>query len=149
MNNLLGNLRRGERILVIVVAAVVLLVLNFVFVTPRFSDWGQVRNSIATGQSTILAYDAKIRQDTAFRNVLKQLQKDGQNIPSTDNDIQLQKTIMSKASQFGVTVNNYFPMTINNQGDKNAFFEEQSMRINVESGETNFDFPCGQARPAD
>ena len=46
------NLRPNERRLVIIVLIVVFIILNFIFVWPRFGDWGKIkaRRTIAEQQ---------------------------------------------------------------------------------------------------
>jgi len=128
------NLRPQERRLVVIVGVVVFIVLNIWFVWPRFKDWKTVQNNLATARTNLLFYQEKISQDPGFKKTITTYEKEGSG--GIDNDIQLQRTIMAQANEAKVTINNYQPVAINkSSGQTNDFFEEQSIRITVDTRE--------------
>jgi Tfp pilus assembly protein PilO len=130
------NLRPQERRLVVIIGVVVFIVLNIWFVRPRFGDWGIVQNNLATARQSLGHYQEKILQGPEIEKNLHALEREGGTSAPIDNDIQLQRTIMAQANETKVTVNNYSPVAVRPSGTvTNEFFEEQSIKITVDTGE--------------
>jgi len=132
------NLRPQEKRIIVIIAVIVFLVLNVVMVWPHFSDWGRIQRELLQARAQISAYNAVITEDVeptnGFKRQLARLERQQNGVPiQYSEQIQLQKTIMTEALKSGVTVNNYQPVTT--QKGTNEFFEEQSIKINVESQE--------------
>jgi hypothetical protein len=139
------NLRPHERRVVIVVAVIVFVVLNAWFVWPHFSDATKDLALINRGRLDWTNHYEKIQQDIrpggtkAQIDALLKEQGSGANLEGS-REIQLQRKVQEKAPQYGVTVLQYneTPTTAFNTGSKtNAFFEERSLRISVQCGESN------------
>jgi len=138
------NLRPGERRVVIVVAVIVFVVLNAWFVWPHFSDSSKALGMINKGRLDWTNHYDAIQKDIrpggtkARIDALLKEQGSGANLEGS-REIQLQRKVQEKAPQYGVTVLNYndIQSTAFNLGKTNAFFEERSLRIGVQCGESN------------
>lgn len=138
------NLRPHERRVVIVVAVIVFIVLNAWFVWPHFNDASKALATINKGRLDWTNHYEKIQQDIrpggtkAQIDALMKEQGSGASLEGS-REIQLQRKVQEKAPQFGVTVMSYTdtPATAYNTGKTNAFFEERSLRISVQCGESN------------
>ena len=123
------NLRPNERRLVIVVLIVVFIILNFIFVWPRFGDWGKIkaRRTIAEGQ--IAQFDRETANTPGYQMRMKDLETQGAAVASEEQAMKLSTTLNNQAALSGVQVNNYVAVrqTLMSIGGKtNQFFEEQS-----------------------
>ncbi|MGZ4961406.1 MAG: hypothetical protein ACXWKG_03130 [Limisphaerales bacterium] len=138
------NLRPHERRVVIVVAVIVFVVLNAWFVWPHFRDASNALATINKGRLDWTNHYEKIQKDIrpggtkAQIDALMKEQGSGANLEGS-REIQLQRKVQEKAPQYGITVLSYTdtPTTAYNMGKTNAFFEERSLRISVQCGESN------------
>ncbi len=134
------NLRPQERRLVVGILVVIFVVLNVLLVWPRFSDWNRVKADLAKGQRNLASYNEKIAKaegPTGFKARLKKLEgEDAQNIVSDEQEIQLLRTVQSQVQASKIVVSSYSPITrSSNLQNTNEFFEEQSIKISVNTGE--------------
>src|SRR5580658_249365 len=65
VNNFLGqlNLTAQERRIVVIIFLVVIMVLNLLFVWPRFSDWGRITKQLEDMRRTEDTYNRAIQLD--------------------------------------------------------------------------------------
>jgi hypothetical protein len=138
VNNFLDqlNLTPQERRIVVGIGMVVIVVLNLVFVWPHFSEWGHIRNDLTKMRHDMESYNKLIAEDINPTNGLqkrlaKLVRQEGTGV--MDKQVQLQGTIMTQARKCGVNVANYNPGTARPQ--TNEFFEEESIKISVDSQE--------------
>ncbi len=134
------NLRPQERRLVVGILVVIFLVLNVVFVWPRFSDWNRVQAELVKNQGNLKRNNetiAKVEGPTGFKSKLKVLEgEDAQNIISDEQEIQLLRTVQSQVQASKIMVNSYSPISrSSNLQNTNEFFEEQSIKLSVNTGE--------------
>ena len=73
MNKYLSQLRPMERRLVVGVAVVVLVVLNWVFIWPHFSDWGDYRHRLEGATLKLKNYRAAVAQIPALQKQVERL----------------------------------------------------------------------------
>ena len=134
------NLRPQERRLVIVVFIVVFIVLNIWLVWPHFGDWSQSKANLQKAQGNIARDKAKIAQvkgPNGFEAQLKKLEGENeQPAGGEEQEIQLLKTVQNQVQQSKIMVSAYSPVTRSSSGTStNEFFEEQSIRITINTGE--------------
>jgi Tfp pilus assembly protein PilO len=134
------NLRPQERRLVVGVIIVIFVVLNIWLVWPHFGDWGRVKGDLEKAQRDLIRYQQKIAQaggPNGFEAQLKKLEGEGaQNVVADEQEIQLLRTVQSQVQQSKVTVTQYGAVNRSTTGQTtNEFFEEQSIRINISTGE--------------
>jgi hypothetical protein len=132
------NLRPGERRLVIIVMIVVFIILNFIFVWPRFGDWGKLQARRRTAQDLEHQYKRAMESTNTYMLQLKDLEKQGATVASEAQALTLSTTVQNQAALSGVQVNRYDPVrqtALSTGGKTNQFFEEQSGIINVTTEE--------------
>lgn len=133
------NLRPQERRLLVIVALIVFVVLNFWFVRPRFHDWSRTQADLQKGRRELAKYRREIAEVSATEGYQRKLEKykgEGGNVPSQDQAIQLLRIVQTKAAASGVQQNGITPVPRSSTGKTNEFFEEQSLTMNfVNTGE--------------
>ena len=134
------NLRPQERRLVVGILIVVFIVLNVWLVWPRFGDWKRIKGDLEKAHKNLSDYNRKIAQaggPNGFETKLKKLEGEGaQNVVVDEQEIQLERTVKTQVQQSKVMVSQYFPIgRSSNLQTTNEFFEEQSIKISVNTGE--------------
>jgi hypothetical protein len=140
VNNFLGqlNLTAQERRIVVAIFLVVIVVLNYLFVWPRFGDWSSLNKQLQNMRKEIEKDNAVIRQDYNPTNGWKKqvellTKREGGSVMEhpVDPQVQLQNTIRAQERKTGVFVESVNPGSVRT----NEFFEEQSTRISLECQE--------------
>jgi type II secretory pathway component PulM len=127
MNKYFAHLRPLERRLAVGVVVVLILVLNFVFVWPHFSDWSRLNNRLKNAHAALAGYQAAIAQTSNVQAQVKALEGQGESVAPEDQVINFMRTIQSQSVASGVRIDNYSrSMTRTNQ-----FFMEQVQNLNV------------------
>lgn len=130
------NLRPQERRLVVIVGVVVFIVLNFVFVFPNFGAYGKLQQRTSDARKKLDLYNSEIKKQSAYRKDIETLQGQGMYVSDETKALTLASDINSQALLCGVSVPSITPMPRSGTGGKtNAFFEEQSVALNFNSGE--------------
>ena len=128
MKKYFAHLRPLERRLAVGVVVVLILVLNFVFIWPHFSDWSQLQTRLKNARATLASYQATIAQATNYQAQVKSLEGQGEFVAPEDQAINFMRTIQAQAEASGVGRANY-SRSIMHTND--AFFIEQVQNINV------------------
>lgn len=126
----LDSLRPSERRLVVGVAIVFFVVLNFWFVFPHFSDWTTTKARMWEAQEKLRDYEAEVRLLPSYRAQVREFEKEGQ-VPLEDQAAQFSRAIQAQEVQSGVHIIQTSKATTRT----NQFFLEQSQSINVQAGE--------------
>jgi len=134
MNSPLANLTSLERRFVVGVAVVVFVVLNLLFVRPRFQDWGKVQQRMAAARRTLEKYRNQINASTNIQIQVDALEKGGLSVPPEDAAVDFLKTITSAAAQTGVNIQTSARATTRTN---DQFFLEQGQSITVLAREEN------------
>lgn len=127
MKKYFAQLRPLERRLAVAVLVILIIVLNWVFVWPHFSDWGNMqRRGAAAGQKLDL-YQKTIAQSSSYESLVKKFESQGEVVAPEDQSANMMRTIQSQSQESGVSIVNTSPqMTRANQ-----FFTEQTQNLNV------------------
>ena len=128
MKKYFAHLRPLERRLAVGVVVVLILVLNFVFIWPHFSDWSQLKTRLKNARDTLASYQATIAQATNYQAQVKSMEGEGEFVALEDQAINFMRTIQAQAEASGVGRANY-SRSIMHTND--AFFVEQVQNINV------------------
>ena len=134
------NLRPAERRLVIVVGIVVFIIVNWIWVWPRFFDWGKLQSRRNAANSLLQQYNKEIANTPGYQARLKDLESQGAVVASEDQALKLSTTVQNQAALSGVEYNRFEIMraTAFTQGGKtNQFFEEQGCIMSVTTLEKN------------
>ena len=128
MKKYFARLRPLERRLAVGVVVVLILVLNFVFIWPHFSDWSKLKVRLKNAHDTLASYQATIAQATNYQAQVKSLEGQGEFVALEDQAINFMRTIQAQAEASGIGRANY-SRSIMHTND--AFFIEQVQNINV------------------
>lgn len=140
MNSLFDklNLRPQERRLVVIVAIVVFVVLNFWLVFPMFGEYGKTEQRIKDSSAKHKSYQDEISKRPAYQKELDDLKTQGGYVPTEEAGLRLAQEINSQAALSGVTITSMTPLQRQaSSGKTNAFFEEATVTVNINSDETN------------
>jgi Tfp pilus assembly protein PilO len=128
MKKYLAQLRPLERRLVVGVAVVVVLVLNWAFIWPHFSDWGDLGGRKAAAETKLKTYEAAVAQVPVLKTQVKTFESEGEFVALEDQGVNFLRAIQQQSSQSGVQLQNSSrPITKTND----VFFVEQVQNINV------------------
>jgi type II secretory pathway component PulM len=127
MKKYFAHLRPLERRLAVGVVVVLILVLNFVFVWPHFSDWSRLKTRLKNAHDTLAGYQAAIAQTSNYQAQVKALEGQGEFVAPEDQAINFMRTIQSQSAASGVNINSYSRSTMHT----NQFFMEQVQNINA------------------
>lgn len=132
------NLRPNERRLVIIVGIVVFIVLNALFVWPRFGDWGKIKARRNTAENLIHQYEREIGNTKRYQLELAKLREQGAEVQPEDQASKFSTTVQNQAALSGVQVDRYTPQPKTSLSTRtNQFFEEQVGSVNVTTEEKN------------
>jgi len=129
------NLRPGERRLMVIVAIVIFVVLNFLFVFPNFGEYGKTMQKITDTGTALRRFKNEVGQKPSYEAKLRELQSQGNFVAEEDQALQLQREVDSQATLSGVTILQRTPAPRNVSGRTNAFFDESALVVNFSSGE--------------
>jgi type II secretory pathway component PulM len=127
MKKYFSQLRPLERRLVIGVGVVVLIVLNWWFVWPHFSDWSNLSNRLDNASRKLKSYQTLVAQTDELKRQLKNFESAGEIVAPEDQAINFMRTIQSQASASGFGIQNYSRSMMRT----NEFFVEQVQNITV------------------
>jgi type II secretory pathway component PulM len=123
----LAQLRPMERRFAVGVLVVLFLVLNWVFIWPHFSDWGNLQRRGDDARRKLKLYQTAIAQTPAYEKQVNTLQSQGEFVAPEDLAINMMRTIQSQAAQSGVGIVNYSRSIVHT----NQFFMEQMQNISA------------------
>jgi hypothetical protein len=121
------NLRPFEKRLVVGVAAVLFLFLNWWFVFPHFSDWAKVQARVAKARRTLETFQLEVQQTNSVWRSVKQLENEGFSVPAEDQMLHFANTREAVAGQSGVTIGQTSKVTTRT----NQFFLELTQTISL------------------
>ena len=128
MKKFFAQLRPLERRLAVGVLVVLILVLNWVFIWPHFSDWSNLHHRLEGARQKLALYQTTILQTSNYEAQVKGFESQGEFVAPEDQSINFLRTIQSQALASGVGMSSMSrPMTVTND----AFFVEQIQNINV------------------
>jgi hypothetical protein len=131
MSSYLDNLRPFEKRMVVGVAAMLFVVLNFWFVVPHFSDWGRAQLRKGKARFTLEKFEAEVAQVPTYTRKVKELEGEGAAVPAEDAAIHFSTAIQEQQARSGVNIIRTGRQTIRT----NQFFLEQTQPISVQSKE--------------
>jgi hypothetical protein len=121
------NLRPFEKRMIVVIASVLFLFLNWWFVFPHFSDWTKVQTRVAKARRTLETFQLEVQQTNTIWRSVKQLESEGFSVPAEDQMLHFANTREAVAGQSGVAIGQVSkPTTRTNQ-----FFLELKQTISL------------------
>jgi Tfp pilus assembly protein PilO len=128
MKKYLAQLRPLERRLVVGVAVVLIIVLNWAFIWPHFSDFGKNRSRLDAAGLKLKNYQAAVAQIPDLQKKLKGYESEGDYVELDNQAVNLISTIQQQSAQSGVQLNNLSRPSMNTN---DMFFVQQIQNINV------------------
>lgn len=130
------NLRPGEKRLLVGIGIVLFIVLNFMFVRPKFGEFGRIRSETETLQTEINKFQAMIDKRPKYEQELKELEGQGSKIIKEEQSLRLLQTVQSQALASGFTINSSRESTSSsfNNATTNSFFDERSLIVQYDTG---------------
>jgi Tfp pilus assembly protein PilO len=122
-----AQLRPLERRLAVAVLVVLLLVLNYIFIWPHFSDWSSLRYRLEDARRRLSLYQTTIAQATNYEALVKKMEGEGGTVAPEDQAINFLRTIQSQATRSGVSLVSMSRQTTTT----NEFFVKLAQNINV------------------
>jgi hypothetical protein len=128
------NLRPQERRLVVVVATVVFVVLNWLFVVPRFKDWGNLRNDIDKAHRKLALFQGEVARLPQYETTLKSLERSGASVRPEEQDNVLISAIQTQAAQSLVRYTGVQARNLQKAANAvtNQFFDEKTVFVSFE-----------------
>jgi Tfp pilus assembly protein PilO len=133
MKKYLAQLRPVERRLVVGVGVVLILVLNWAFVWPHFSDYHDFKDRFDRATIKLRNEKAKVDLKTGFEKKLKVFETQGEVMATEDQAIDLMRTIQGQARACELGGPDFGRPTM----QTNEFFVEQTINIKVLAPEAN------------
>ena len=127
MKKYFAQLRPLERRLAVGVLVVLIVVLNWIFIWPHFSDWGNLRQRGEDARQKLKLFQMTISQSTSYEALVKKFEGQGEFVAPEDQAINMMRTIQAQSAQSGVSIMNYS----RSMTHTNEFFTEQTQNINV------------------
>ena len=124
------NLRPHDRRLIMVVAIVTFIILNFWFVWPHRNAWRDLSQEISDAKGKLARYENEVAQKPAIEAELKKLDQGGAAI-AAEGEVDLLRTVQSKIFTTGVEASRLEPRS--DRGGTNSFFIEKSMLIQYQN----------------
>jgi len=125
MKKYFDQLRPLERRLVIGVGVVLLVVLNWVFVWPHFSDWSSLTGRYEEAQQQLKVYQAVLDQRPELEKSLKVYENEGEFVAPDDQTINFMRAVQQQASASGFGIQSYSRSMMTT----NQFFVNQIQNI--------------------
>ena len=125
------NLRPFEKRMIVVVASVLFLFLNWWFVFPHFSDWTKVQARVAKARRTLETFQHEVQQTNTVWRSVKQLESEGFSVPAEDQMLHFANTREAVAGQSSVAIGQTSKVTTRT----NQFFLELTQTISLSTKE--------------
>jgi type II secretory pathway component PulM len=125
------QLRPLERRLVIGVGVVLLIVLNWVFIWPHFSDWGSLTQRYNDAQEQLKTYQAALAQKPELEKSLKDYESEGEFVAQDDQVVNFMRAVQQQASASGFGIQSYSRSMMTT----NQFFVNQIQNIQFSATE--------------
>ena len=131
MKKFLARLNSTERRFVVGVFVVVFIVINILFIWPRFKNWTTVKVQMTRAQTKLHEYQTEIGQKATYEKSVRELESADSAVPPEDQMTEFLRNLQIQASQSGVRIDgNTKQPTVTNQ-----FFLELTQSISAVGGE--------------
>lgn len=130
------NLSTQERRWVVGALLAVFVVLNLMLVWPHFHDLARVQEDLKKSRETLTTYQKEVDQLPLLKARFSKLEGAGMAVPTSEQAIQLARTISSQANASGVRINDTRQSQSRSAGNKtNDFFDEQLVTLTFDAGD--------------
>jgi hypothetical protein len=130
------NLRPAEKRLVVLAVLALFVVINAIFIWPRFGEWGRLEQQMKDSRARLAKYEAELGKQSAYKKELQRLQGIGHSVPAEDQALDLSTTLTAQAALSGVYVQSLQAERKMMASSKtNRFFEEKTATMQVNAME--------------
>jgi hypothetical protein len=123
------NLRPAERRLLVLVALAGFVVMNMIFIWPRFGELGRELDAARAARAQAGQFRAEATSAPALEARLRELEDAGSQVASSEQALALQTTVQLQAAQSGVTILTYDSRGGAGDSRTAEFFQEQTLRV--------------------
>lgn len=126
------NLNTFERRLIIGVFLGIFIVVNLMFVVPKFREWGEVRDQRESAQQKLRIYQTVLNKRDGLEKQLEKLDKSGMKVFPEERSSELFELIQQKLrkSNLPVTALQRNRPAGNIRSPKEKFFEQETYSLN-------------------
>ena len=128
MKKYFEHLRPMERRLAVGVIVVVLLVVNYWYIWPHFSDWGDAQGKTREAEQTLKTYQDTIAQKYVYEKKLKEIASEGADVAAQDESVNLMRAVQKQSAYTGVIIQSSSRAMAHTNS---IFFIEQVQNVNV------------------
>ncbi len=142
MKGYFDNLRPFEKRVVVGVGVMFFIVLNMLFVWPRFSDWDKVQGRMFEARRKLRLYENEQAMLPRYQRDVRALEDEGLAVPQEEQSLHFASAIQSQAAQSRVSIISNSKISTRT----NQFFLESTQGISVQGGEeqlVNFLYSLG------
>ena len=125
------NLRPAERRLVVLVAVVLFVVANLIFVWPYFGSWNLANLRLEKARQKLADYQKEMALTNTYRAQLTDFERENPEIPIDDQGLAFQRVLQNQAAQLGIGLNYSRSSTRTND----PFFLEQVQTVTATAKE--------------
>ncbi len=130
------SLNTQERRLVVITGIVLFVMLNYFFVWPEFGELAKYDQRIMDASAKLKVFQDEISKRDAYEKELNELKNQGSEVATEEAALRLSQEVNSQAALSGVTITSITQLQRQGSGGKtNAFFEEASVTVNINTGE--------------
>ena len=104
MKEFLARLSPLERRFVVGVFVVFVIVINVLFIWPRFNDWDATKTRLAKARKMLSAYKTEIERMPGYESKVRALEGESAPVPPEDQAIEFVRNINAQAAQSGFSV---------------------------------------------
>jgi type II secretory pathway component PulM len=122
-----AQLRPLERRMAVGMIVIFLLVLNFMFIWPHFSDWSRLQRQGQDARRKIRLYETAIAQATNYDAEVQKYENNGGAVPAGDQAINFMRVIQAQSARSGVGI----VQSSRQITHTNEFFTEQVQNISA------------------
>ncbi|MFT4587982.1 MAG: hypothetical protein ACI9VS_001194 [Candidatus Binatia bacterium] len=131
------NLRPGERRLIVIVAIVTFVVLNFLFVWPHSKKWKTSLTELDAAKTELVDYQATVAELDSTSLELTSVESGGATLLNDAEPEHLLRTIQNETTRHGVNVQRYDGQSESALGTNNLFIERMLPIQYINTADTN------------
>lgn len=129
------NLRPGERRLLFIVLAVVFVVVNAVFVWPRFGEWETLQRELENVRTKRAEYRKEIDRTSGYQRQINELEAQDSAVVPEQRALDLLRIVQERAQRASVVITQTRAAGAGRSAaSTNSFFDEQAITVGVNTG---------------
>ncbi len=126
------NMRPHERRILFVILAVVFVVVNFLFVWPRFGDWDKSQLALEASREKRADYQEEIGRIPGYQRKIRELEGQGSAVVPQEQALQLIRVVQRKAQEHQVAITQTRAVATASAASRtNIFFDEKAITVGV------------------